>query len=322
MSPAGETRPNETAPEPPGEERSQSEPTRVSRRGFLIGTGTLLAAGTVAVAGGCEPAAPERPLRGPAARDLPRSIPIAPTGHGTFAFFTPREAAAVEALTARILPGDAADPGAREAGVVYYVDRVLAVGDGFAEPTYRQPPFAVAREGDEGPGDDAAAPGGYRPLSVPAEELPRYGFQSPLTPRECYRRGLAALDTYTAGRFGRPFAELSEAEQDEVVGALAANRADGFDAPAADEFFDVVRQHTIEGTFCDPVHGGNRDMVGWKMIGFPGAQRSYTPQEMLTEGTRRGPQSLAQLPVFKPGQPDRPGAVYPVRGTHMDGRKH
>ncbi len=321
MSTAGETRPNETATEPLDEERSRSEPPRVSRRGFLIGTGTLIAAGTAAVAGGCEPAAPERPLRGPSARELPKSIPVAPGSHGTFAFFTPREAAAVEALTARILPGDAADPGAREAGVVYYMDRVLAVGDGFAEPTYRQPPFAVAREEDEGSGA-GSGPVTYRPLAVPAEELPRYGFQSPLTPRECYRRGIAALDAYTTGRFGRPFTELSEAEQDAVVGALAEDRAEGFDAPSASEFFDVVRQHTIEGTFCDPVHGGNRDMVGWKMIGFPGAQRSYTPQELLTEGTRRGPQSLAQLPVFKPGQPDRPGAVYPVRGTHMDGRKH
>jgi gluconate 2-dehydrogenase gamma chain len=32
---------------------------------------------------------------------------------------------------------------------------------------------------------------------------------------------------------------------------------------------------TIEGFFSDPVYGGNRDMVAWKMIGFPGAYANY-----------------------------------------------
>ena len=30
-----------------------------------------------------------------------------------------------------------------------------------------------------------------------------------------------------------------------------------------------------EGFFADPVYGGNRDMVGWKMIGYPGARYNY-----------------------------------------------
>jgi len=40
-------------------------------------------------------------------------------------------------------------------------------------------------------------------------------------------------------------------------------------------FFNLLRSHTMAGFFADPVHGGNRDMVGWKLIGFPGAQMSY-----------------------------------------------
>jgi gluconate 2-dehydrogenase gamma chain len=41
-------------------------------------------------------------------------------------------------------------------------------------------------------------------------------------------------------------------------------------------FFAVVREHVLQGTFCDPVYGGNRDTVGWKLVGFPGAHWGYT----------------------------------------------
>ena len=47
-------------------------------------------------------------------------------------------------------------------------------------------------------------------------------------------------------------------------------------APQA--FFNLLLAHTIAGFFADPVYGGNRDMVGWKLIGFPGAQMSYASQ--------------------------------------------
>jgi gluconate 2-dehydrogenase gamma chain len=32
--------------------------------------------------------------------------------------------------------------------------------------------------------------------------------------------------------------------------------------------------------FCDPAYGGNRDGVGWKLIGFPGAQWGYSDEQM------------------------------------------
>ncbi len=37
-------------------------------------------------------------------------------------------------------------------------------------------------------------------------------------------------------------------------------------------FFDQMYQTVMEGMFSDPVHGGNRGMAGWKMVGFPGVQ--------------------------------------------------
>ena len=46
----------------------------------------------------------------------------------------------------------------------------------------------------------------------------------------------------------------------------------------AKAFFDLLRTHVIAGFFADPVHGGNRDLIGWKLIGFPGAQLSYASE--------------------------------------------
>jgi gluconate 2-dehydrogenase gamma chain len=43
------------------------------------------------------------------------------------------------------------------------------------------------------------------------------------------------------------------------------------------------------------MYGGNRDLVGWTLIGYPGAQRQYTPKEMQDPNFSRPPQSLAQL---------------------------
>jgi len=52
---------------------------------------------------------------------------------------------------------------------------------------------------------------------------------------------------------------------------------------------------TVEGFFSDPVYGGNRDMVAWRMIGFPGA---YAPYYDLVQqhgiAVVRAPTSLAE----------------------------
>ena len=43
----------------------------------------------------------------------------------------------------------------------------------------------------------------------------------------------------------------------------------------SDVFFAHLWESTVEGFFSDPVYGGNRNMVAWRMIGFPGAYASY-----------------------------------------------
>ena len=87
--------------------------------------------------------------------------------------------------------------------------------------------------------------------------------------REAYRKGLAAVDAYARTSKGAPFARLTPADQDAVLRDMEANVATGFDPDAAG-FFNLVRAHTIQGTFSDPYYGGNANFAGWDLIGYPG----------------------------------------------------
>ena len=87
--------------------------------------------------------------------------------------------------------------------------------------------------------------------------------------REAYRSGLAALDAYAQASKRAPFGMLPPADQDAVLSDLEANVATGF-TPDAATFFNLVRAHTIQGTFCDPYYGGNASFIGWDLLGYPG----------------------------------------------------
>ena len=43
----------------------------------------------------------------------------------------------------------------------------------------------------------------------------------------------------------------------------------------AAEFFETVKYHVFEGVFCEPHYGGNKNMDGWRVVGFPGQQWGY-----------------------------------------------
>ena len=96
----------------------------------------------------------------------------------------------------------------------------------------------------------------YRYVAPPfVESVPEHGYQGKETPREIYRAGCRALGN---------FADLSSAEQDARLQAIERTR-----------FFTLLRTHTIEGMFSDPIHGANVDLSGWKLIGYPGPQMQY-----------------------------------------------
>lgn len=210
-------------------------------------------------------------------------------------FFTPHEAETVEALAARIFPGTPEDPGAREAGVVFYIDRSLAFAQsGYNVKTYIQGPFPITEE-EPTAVETSSALDNYRAPLVGLDSISRFGYQSVLTPQEVYRRGLSFVDAYAQSEFEGRFLDLTEEQQDSVLTAMADDTAAGFEGPTPRAFFSQLRNDTIAGMFADPMYEGNRDMVGWTLIGYPGAQRFYTVEDLLNPDFSREPQSLAQL---------------------------
>ena len=98
--------------------------------------------------------------------------------------------------------------------------------------------------------------------------------------QEFYRRGLAQLDVYCRKTYDKSFRQLEPRRQDEVIAALEDGKATAFTWPAAQEFFNTIRTHTMEGMFADPIYGGNKDFAGWKLVGFPGAQALFTAKDI------------------------------------------
>ncbi len=259
---------------------------------------------------------PENPNTPLPIKDTPTPFPPA-EAPDSFQVFTPHEAATVEAAVARIFPGDAQDPGAREAGVVYYIDHMLSYQEGFNEPTYRQAPYAQTYTGQK-PAERKGV------VWIAADQMYRYGYQNVLTPREVYRSGVAGLDRLANARFGGDFVDLAEGQQDTLIGLMADGQAGNFDRNlSAESFFHNLRRHTSEGMFSDPIYGGNRGMVGWKLVGHPGSQRAYTPAQYQTEGEglRRPPQTFEQLHAFNPGQPANDQVTLPVSGADLQHKR-
>ncbi|MBZ5644162.1 MAG: gluconate 2-dehydrogenase subunit 3 family protein [Acidobacteriia bacterium] len=167
-------------------------------------------------------------------------------------FFTKDEAMIVAAAAARIFPSDDSGPGAKEAGVVIFIDRQLAGPWGRDRYRYAEGPF------DEN---------GAR----------EFGYQGKATPRETYREGLKGL---------KDFDSLTSEQQDKKLQQIENTH-----------LFALLRQNTIEGMFSDPVHGGNADMVGWQLVGFPGPRMSNYDEvdKHFGEAFRPKPVTLEQV---------------------------
>src|SRR5258708_31073296 len=159
------------------------------------------------------------------------------------------EVGLMEAGVGRRIPAEALGAGAKEAGVTYFIDQQLFGGWGAMAKMYRQGPHA--------------------------EGTPQQGYQSPLTPQEVYRAAIAEIDAACGKQYGRAFEKLASGEQDQVLRALDEGKFP-LEAVPARFFFNLLLENTIEGFFSDPIYGGNRDKVGWKLVGFPGVAAVYT----------------------------------------------
>lgn len=141
-----------------------------------------------------------------------------------FEFFTPEQAAEIDAITARIIPTDET-PGAREAGVVYFIDRALKT-------------FATDYQKN-------------------------------------FNEGLPELQARVHEMYPNvdKFSAATPDQQDDILRSLdqsnATSKRPFRPRPEAQDFFDTLRFFTIQGFLIDPDsdRGGNRDGVGWKVVG-------------------------------------------------------
>jgi gluconate 2-dehydrogenase gamma chain len=101
------------------------------------------------------------------------------------------------------------------------------------------------------------------------------GYQLEFTPRDIYRKGIPAADQAIQEAFGKRFVDLDPAGRDQAITRLEAGTLKLSPVPAETLFGEFLK-NTQEGYFSDPIHGGNRGMAAWKMIGFPGARADYT----------------------------------------------
>lgn len=157
----------------------------------------------------------------------------------------------ITAVFDRLMPADALGPSASEAGCVEFLDAQLAGPFGAGASMYR--------EGPKGPDEDALI---QKPQFI-------------ATPRERYATGLKALDTYARAQAGAAFADLAGDKQDEILRGMEEGTVALSPEVNTKAFFELMLQNVREGYFADPLYGGNKDMAGWKLIGFPGARYDY-----------------------------------------------
>lgn len=177
-------------------------------------------------------------------------------------FFTEHEWETIEAATARICPTDH-DPGAREAGVVFFIDRYISGLDHI---------FAAA-DGN-----------GFLKIEGKMAESWKQRIDNL---QDVYRQGIKEVDTLAQEHQGALFKELDDEQQDYVLELIShapkpervvlgeTDPTGSFLQAWNDDglpFFDALCLHTRQGMYGDPVYGGNRNRIGWKVVGFPGPE--------------------------------------------------
>jgi gluconate 2-dehydrogenase gamma chain len=229
----------------------------IPRRDFLKGA----MIGTAALAAG-NPA--------PAAAQAPASVPSTDADAQPVLTLTATEQAFIVAAVDTLIPADELSPSGSACGVATFIDRQLAGAYGMGARLYRQGPFPKAK--------------------------PELGYQLALNPREFFRAGIESANDWTRQTYGKDFDRLSEQEREAALKAMEDGKAQlpGFSSRM---FFDALLQIAMEGFFADPIYGGNRDMAGWKMVGYPGLPATYREEITKYFGKKydKPPRSIADF---------------------------
>ena len=221
-------------------------------------------------------------------------------------FLDAHEYATVQALCRRFIPGPKddpteTDPGALEANVIAYIDLFLGAfnipaplgpriwGEGPFSGRAGPPPWPFGGSAPDPYPDDFARTAplsavdllSWRTLLEGTKGLPERKWADVAAGgkyvglQEQYVQGVKDLDSAASQMFppNKDFVSLNPVEQDLLI--ARPDITTGWPS--------LVFQHCAEGMYGAPEYGGNKDLVGWKYIGFPGdAQpRGYTAEEMI-----------------------------------------
>ena len=235
---------------------------QVPRRKFLLGAGI---AGTAIAAGLAEPVEAQQP----AAAAPPPATPAAPEPE-PFVTLTALEAAFITAAVDTLIPADELSPSGSDCGVAIFIDRQLGSAWGGGAKMYRAGPYAKGK--------------------------PEQGYQLALTPREYFAAGISAANAWSRKTYGKEFDRLSAADRVTALKAMEDGKA-SFENFSSRAFFAQLHAITMAGFFSDPIYGGNRDKVGWKLLGFPGLPATYSDKIDAYRDKRyvADPQSIADF---------------------------
>jgi gluconate 2-dehydrogenase gamma chain len=231
----------------------------IPRRSFLKGAGAAGAAAATVLTGPSEPAQAQAP-----------SAAAEPAASEVYLTLTATEAAFLSAAYDTFIPADRLSPSGTDCGLVTYMDRQLAGAWGGGARLYRSGPFVQGK--------------------------PEQGYQLPLTPREYFAAGIKAANAWARKTYGKDFDRLAPAERDAALKAMEGGKADFKDFNAK-PFFEALYQSAMEGFFADPIYGGNRNKVSWRMVGYPGLPATYATKALEYRGKKViiEPQSIADF---------------------------
>ena len=212
----------------------------VPRRQFLLRAGL---AGTALATGLADPAEAQQPAPATAA-----PAPSAPDAE-PYVNLTAVEAAFIVAAVDTLIPADELSPSGSDCGVAVFIDRQLGSAWGGGAKMYRAGPFMKGK--------------------------PEQGYQLALTPREFFASGITAANAWTRKTYNKDFDRLAPADRVAALKAMEEGKAE-FDNFSSRAFFSQLHGIAMAGFFSDPIYGGNRDKIGWKVLGFPGLPATYS----------------------------------------------
>jgi gluconate 2-dehydrogenase gamma chain len=239
------------------------------RRDFLIKS--LVGAAGAAAAGvplaGVAQAAAGSATAAPATAPTPTAAD-APAG---YEWLRPGEQVFVEALVNHMCPADKLTPNGVDMGLNVYFDRALAGNWGQGDRLYLQGPF---RKGSA-----------------------NQGYQLGMTPAALFRAGTEGLAAYCQATFKQPFDALPPATREQLLKDLQAGKVELPNGVPAKTYFAQLLQMFYEAMFADPIYGGNRNKMAWKMIGYPGVNTTNKQNivKFMNKPYRPEPVSIADL---------------------------